>query len=170
MAVTGSNTYTGSTTVNRGSTLQVSNATAQNPLGTGVVNVNGGLLDTTASNYTGTSPQLANLTFNLYGAGGTVTLNNTGVTLAGGTGNLRLSASSTVNLATSTLNFQGSNTNTTTTTQTLTTVNALGGNTIQVLAGSAANSDERPIRASSLAPCRRPAPPLRPPPPSSGPG
>ena len=100
-------------------------------------------LDTTATNYVGAAGQFGNTTFNIYQTATTagLILNNTAVTLAGGTTDLRLKNTSTVNLYSGTLNFQGSNTASTTTVQNLAALNAAGGSFINVTAGTGSNAD-----------------------------
>ena len=55
-------------------------------MGTGTINIIGGTLDTTATNYAGTAPQLGNAAVNLY-QGGALALNDSAVTTVTGTSN-----------------------------------------------------------------------------------
>jgi autotransporter-associated beta strand protein len=139
--ITAPQNFTGNVTINKGSTLAVPNATAQNLLGTtGTINILGGTLDTTASNYTGPDPQLGNAAVNLY-QGGTLALNNSGVTVAGGAGSLRLGTTTALGLYSGTFTFTGSNTAATTSTQTFETTNFSGGNIVNVTASATATGN-----------------------------
>ncbi|EDY17460.1 autotransporter-associated beta strand repeat protein [Chthoniobacter flavus Ellin428] len=149
---------TGTITINKGSAVQVTGTStaSNNPLGTGTVNIYGGniaistgtanqnaaagTLDTTATNYTGTAPYLGNTLFDLY-QGGILQLNDTAVTTVGGTTNLRLSSSATINSYSGVFNLLASNTATTTTAQTIGTYNAAGGNIIADTQGSGTNAN-----------------------------
>lgn len=139
VAVQNSNALQGTITINKGSTIQVSGTAAgtEGPLGTGVVNILNGTLDTTATNYVGASPQLSNTTFNLF-QGGALTLNNSATTV--NTTDLRLSSTSTLNLRSGTFSFLGSNTAGVTSSQTIDAINARGGNVINVTQGTGAGS------------------------------
>lgn len=59
-AVNNANAALGAVTINKTATVQVAGIAAgtENPLGTGTINILGGILDTTASVYVGGSPQL----------------------------------------------------------------------------------------------------------------
>ena len=102
-ATTGSgNTYTGSTTVNKGSILNIT-STVGAPLGTtGAVNVYGALSDSSA--VVTVANQLSNLTYNLF-AGGSMTVDNTLVATAANTA--RLAAAATLNLNTASFTYTG---------------------------------------------------------------
>ena len=111
------NTYTGVTTINRASTLQLLATTTQNPILSGNTTNVFGNLTTTATNYTGTAPMLTG-TFNVMetqGGGGignyargAFTIDNSLVALANT--NLRLNTTSTINLAGGAFTINASNT------------------------------------------------------------
>ncbi|MCX6854733.1 MAG: autotransporter-associated beta strand repeat-containing protein, partial [Verrucomicrobia bacterium] len=135
--------YTGTMTVNKGSTLQAPALTGTNVFGTGPLTVLGGsvnvLNNVTATNYTG-GPQIGNSVINLYpsagvvtGAGSLFTLDNSAVTTGGGTTNLRLVGTTPINAyGGSTFSLIGSNTGATTTTQNTGAYGFQGGNVINL--------------------------------------
>jgi autotransporter-associated beta strand protein len=133
----GPETWSGVITVNRLATLQL-NGNVPNPLGTATtLNILGGLVDTTATNYTGAPPHLGNTLINLY-QGGTLSLNNTA---SAGVTDLRLNGTAVLNLDSAIFNFLGSNAPGGTSLQNLSQVSAAGGNTVNVVAGTGANAD-----------------------------
>ena len=146
--------YTGTMIVNKGATMQAPALFGTNVFGTGALTVLGGsvnvLNNATATNYTG-GPQIGNSAINLYanagvvsGAGALFTLDNSAVTLAGGTTNLRLVGTTPINAwGGSTFSIIGSNTAATTTSQSTGAYNFQGGNVINLTsnATAASNSD-----------------------------
>ena len=142
-AVNNANAALGTVTINKTATVQVAGIAAgtENPLGTGTINIMAGILDTTASVYAGGSPQLGNGTINVYQtnlATAGLRLDDSAVTTAGGTTNLRVGATATLGLYSGNLTFTGSSTAATTTTQNFGTVNASGGSTVNVTTSATA--------------------------------
>ncbi|HEY5310950.1 MAG TPA: autotransporter-associated beta strand repeat-containing protein, partial [Pirellulales bacterium] len=137
VTLTAAGTYTGDTTVNKGSSLNVSAASGNNPLGTGVLNLYGAATVGTA--WTGTSPELGNTTINILGgganlAGGSLSLDNSLLTAANS--DVRLDPTTILNLQGGTFAFGGSNTASVISNQDLAAINYQGANTITLTKGT----------------------------------
>jgi autotransporter-associated beta strand protein len=133
--------YTGSTTVNRGSSLQITNTTLQNiiPIGS-TLNVSGYLL--LQGDYTGSGPRISNTAFNIFNTGFGVGAGQlTGLVIGNaarttnGT-NVQLSSTAAINLSNGNIRFTGT-TAANTSAQTVGTVNLQGGSFIGVEQGNA---------------------------------
>ena len=128
--------YNGSTTVNRNSTLQISNTTLQNiiPIGS-TLNVSGQLI--LQGDYTGSGPRISNTAFNIFNTGFAATSGQiTGLVIGNaarttnGT-NVQLATAAAINLSSGNIRFTGS-TAANTSAQTVGTVNLQGGSFIGV--------------------------------------
>lgn len=117
-------TSLGAVLVNRGVTVNI-NGTITSPLGSDVVTSLGGALTTDASSLA----QFGNTDFRLFG-GGSLTLDNSGVTTANA--NRRLQLSSDIDLTSSTLRLIGDGGAATVSSQTLNSLDYSGGATVSI--------------------------------------
>jgi autotransporter-associated beta strand protein len=119
------NDTTGAVTINRAITVNANGAGLVKPLGTGVVTMLGGTLNTDATN----DVKLGNTDFRLFG-GSTLLLDNSAVTAANA--NRRLGTSTDIDLSSSTLRLIGDGGAATVSSQALNSLDYAGGSTISV--------------------------------------
>jgi autotransporter-associated beta strand protein len=119
------NDTTGAVTINRAITVNANGAGLVRPLGTGVVTMLGGILNTDTTS----DVKLGNTDFRLFG-GSTLVLDNSAVTAANA--NRRLGTSTDIDLSSSTLRLIGDGGAATVSSQALNSLDYAGGSTISV--------------------------------------